>query len=125
MNAKILGALLGFLAFRYVGLVVGFIVGFFIDKGAASYKASHKSGRVGEFEAAEQSAATLAECYKALGVPFGACKSDVKKAYHKKCKELHPDLLQSKGLSDAALEAVAKELRTVVQAYEYIIRHGR
>lgn len=125
MNAKILGALLGFLAFRYVGLVVGFVVGFFIDKGAASYKASHKDGRVGESDTVGQSANDLAECYKILGVPYGACKSDVKKAYHKKCKELHPDLLQSKGLSDAALDAVAKELRTVVQAYEYIIRRGR
>lgn len=122
MNAKILGALLGFLAFRYVGLIVGFIVGFFIDKGAASYK---RGKAYNEFDATEQTALTLAECYKILGVHYGACKSDVKKAYHKKCKELHPDLLQSKGLSDAALDAVAKELRKVVQAYEYIIRHGR
>lgn len=122
MNAKILGALLGFLAFRYVGLIVGFIVGVFIDKGAASYKKGKASN---EFDATEQTAPTLAECYKTLGVPYGACKSDVKKAYHKKCKELHPDLLQSKGISDAALDAVAKELRKVVQAYEYIIRHGR
>ena len=122
MNAKILGALLGFLAFRYVGLIVGFIVGFFIDKGSASYKNRRNCC---EFDASEQNALTLVECYKTLGVPYGACKSDVKKAYHKKCKELHPDLLQSKGLSDAALDAVAKELRKVVQAYEYIIRHGR
>lgn len=64
----------------------------------------------------------LAEAYSVLGVKPGAPASEVKSVYRRKCKELHPDVLRSKGLGEFAMKAIEEELRKVTEAYELIMR---
>ena len=63
--------------------------------------------------------------YVILGVPRSATDNEIKKAYHQKCKELHPDVLRSKGLGDFALKTLESELARINQAYETIKKYRK
>ena len=54
----------------------------------------------------------MQDCYKILGVPQNATASEIKRAYRKKAKELHPDL--SSGTETSA------QFQELVKAYEIL-----
>ena len=54
----------------------------------------------------------MQDCYKILGVPQNATASEIKRAYRKKAKELHPDL--SSGAETSA------QFQELVKAYEIL-----
>lgn len=62
----------------------------------------------------------LMEAYATLGLPFDTPIEEVKKVYRAKCKELHPDILRSKGVGEYAIEAMESELKRLNEAYEKI-----
>lgn len=90
-------------------------------------KKSSSSGK-GEKSSSESepsgSQMTLAEAYAILGVDFGTDKDSVKKIYRQKCKDLHPDVLRSKGLGDFAVKVLEQELQKVNDAYSVIEKYG-
>ena len=67
----------------------------------------------------------LMEAYATLGLPFDTPIEEVKKVYRAKCKELHPDILRSKGVGEYAIEAMESELKRLNEAYEKIKNSGR
>lgn len=67
----------------------------------------------------------LKDAYATLGLNENANFSEVKSAYRKKCKELHPDVLRSKGLGESALKVLENELRKVSDAYTLIEKYNR
>lgn len=67
----------------------------------------------------------LIEAHAALGVPFGAPFGEVKKVYRAKCKELHPDVLRSKGVGEYAIAAMESELKRINEAYNTIKNSAR
>lgn len=84
---------------------------------------AYSGGNYGSYAGGAQTAsAELSEAYGILGVEVGAPIEEVKKAYHGKCKELHPDVLRSKGVGEAAIKAVEAELKRVNDAYGLIKR---
>lgn len=62
----------------------------------------------------------LARHYKTLGVEANASDSELKKAYREKCREWHPDVLQSKGLPPEMLKKAEVEMKNINAAYEAI-----
>lgn len=64
----------------------------------------------------------LAESYAVLGVKPGAPLDEIKAVYRKKCKDLHPDVLRSKGLGEFAMKAIEAELARVNEAYDKIMK---
>lgn len=67
----------------------------------------------------------LAEAYAVLGVKPDASLDEIKTIYRKKCKDLHPDVLRSKGLGEFAMKAIEAELVKVNDAYERIMKARR
>ena len=67
----------------------------------------------------------LAEAYATLGVASDASFEEIKKVYHAKCKELHPDVLRSKGVGDYAIAAMESELKRINDAYSLIKNFNR
>lgn len=67
----------------------------------------------------------LAEAYAVLGVKPDASLDEIKTIYRKKCKDLHPDVLRSKGLGEFAMKAIEAELIKVNEAYERIMKARR
>ena len=67
----------------------------------------------------------LAEAYAVLGVKPGAAAEEIKNVYRKKCKDLHPDVLRSKGLGEFAMKAIEAELARVNEAYDKIMKARR
>lgn len=73
------------------------------------------------FGAAYQPAASQAEDpYKLLGISRGASDADVKKAYRKLVRELHPDQLIAKGLPKEFISRANNRLAAVNTAYDRI-----
>jgi len=56
--------------------------------------------------------------YGTLGVPKGASKSDIKKAYYKEAKKCHPD-------TNAGDPAAAKKFAQLTEAYEVLSDEGK
>ncbi|MBO7521904.1 MAG: TerB family tellurite resistance protein [Opitutales bacterium] len=67
----------------------------------------------------------LAQAYAILGVKPGASTDEIKTVYRKKCKDLHPDVLRSKGLGEFAMKAIEAELAKVNEAYDKIMKARR
>ena len=68
---------------------------------------------------------SLSEAFALLGVSPDASADEIKRAYRRKCKELHPDILRSKGLGEVALKALERELSRVNDAYETIKKYKK
>lgn len=62
----------------------------------------------------------LAQCYELLGCAPTASDSEVKKAYHAKCKEFHPDKVQALNLDASFVEFAKARMQAINQAYETI-----
>lgn len=58
--------------------------------------------------------------YEILGVPRTATNSEIKKAYHSKAKELHPDRLRAQGLPEELLKKANEKMATVNAAWAQI-----
>ncbi|MBO6102167.1 MAG: TerB family tellurite resistance protein [Opitutales bacterium] len=69
--------------------------------------------------------AALKDAYAVLEIEEFAPFEKVKSAYRKKCKELHPDVLKSKGLGEYATKLLENELRRVNEAYKLIEKHSK
>lgn len=67
----------------------------------------------------------LANAYDTIGAKYGAPMSEVKKIYHAKCKDLHPDVLRSRGIGEYAVAALEAELKRINDAYEIIKKHSK
>lgn len=121
MIGKILGGIIGFRIAGVAGMLVGTLVGHFaVDENMAKKSAKNrqeKNTTKPSFNRDE-----IENAYQALGLKPDATIRQVKAAYHKKCKELHPDLLQNKGLGESALNALEAELRRVSDAYQKILQ---
>jgi len=63
----------------------------------------------------------IEEYYKILECPVDASDSEIKKAYHKKVMEFHPDRLASKDLPEAFIKFANEQLNRVREAYEIIM----
>ena len=88
---------------------------------------SHSYGRAHSGHSKSRSPQTelgssLKEAYAVLGVSPNASTDEVKKAYRQRCKELHPDVLRSKGIGDYALKVIEEELRRINDAYEQVLK---
>lgn len=67
----------------------------------------------------------LSEAYAVLGVEPSASDAEIKRVYREKCRELHPDILKSKGIGDYALKALQDELCRVNDAYSLIQKYRK
>ena len=56
-----------------------------------------------------------------LGLPPNASDDDIRKAYRKKVKELHPDRLQAQGLPEAMLKQASERMAAINAAYARLI----
>jgi len=54
------------------------------------------------------------DCYQILGVTSSASAAEIKRAYRRKAKELHPDVHESRGSVDVAVAG----MRELIDAYE-------
>lgn len=72
------------------------------------------------FGAASKPASKSADPYKLLGVARSASDADVKKAYRKLVRELHPDQLIAKGLPKEFINRANNRLAAVNTAYDQI-----
>ena len=54
------------------------------------------------------------DCYDVLGIPKGASKDDIKKAYRKLARKHHPDA------SDESPEIAEKKFKEISEAYEVL-----
>ena len=55
-----------------------------------------------------------------LGVATDADNETIKKAWHERCKEFHPDFLHCKGVSEEVIKLAERALQKINAAYEYI-----
>ncbi|EED36812.1 co-chaperone DjlA [Luminiphilus syltensis NOR5-1B] len=67
---------------------------------------------------------SVADAYRALGVPSEATDSEVKKAYRKLMSENHPDKLIAKGVPDDLIRLATERSQEISTAYE-VIRNAR
>ena len=121
MWGKFFGALIGFRLAGPVGAVVGALVGHFGYDEIRAYKSQKSAGSPPPPPRPQGYYSRLEKAYETLGLKPGATLREVKSSYRRKCKELHPDVLQNKGLGEAAMKALEAELRRVTEAYETIL----
>ncbi len=62
----------------------------------------------------------VAEAYRTLGVPFGATKAEVKRAYRELAKECHPDMLRSRGATDGEIAAATERMSRINAAWRLL-----
>ena len=63
---------------------------------------------------------TLEESFRILGVPETAPADEVKKAWRKKVREIHPDRMQGRGMSAEIIDRAKEEIQKINKAYETI-----
>ena len=102
---------------------------------AAKRVALHKAARALDVDAEEfmgssagrtaaaPSVSALEAAYETLGVSKNATNDEIRRVFRAKCKDLHPDILRSKGIGDFAMKALEEELCRVKDAYETIRKH--
>lgn len=71
-------------------------------------------------ETAAEGSKSLAVYYEILGCTEAASDAEVKSAYRRKCRDFHPDRVQSKGLPEEFISFAEKEMQRINQAYEEI-----
>lgn len=69
-----------------------------------------------------QSAPSRAQDLALLGLPATATDDDIKRAYRRKVKELHPDRLQAQGLPEAMLRQASERMAAINAAYARLIK---
>ena len=121
MWGKFFGALIGFRLAGPVGAVVGALVGHFGYDEIRANKSQKGAGSPPPPPRPQGYYSRLEKAYETLGLKPGASLREVKSSYRRKCKELHPDVLQNKGLGESAMKALEAELRRVTEAYETIL----
>jgi len=89
------------------------------SQGGSDYRRSSSSS---SSSGAATGTSALTEAYQRLGIPSSATDAEVKKAWHRKVQEFHPDRLQGKGLSDSFLQFANSEMQKINDAYEAIRR---
>lgn len=104
-----------------MGAVVGALVGHFGYDEIRAKKSDKERRTYTPPPRPESYSSRLKTAYETLGLKPGATLREVKSSYRRKCKELHPDVLQNKGLGEAAMKALEAELRRVTEAYETIL----
>ncbi|MEA1891865.1 MAG: TerB family tellurite resistance protein [Campylobacterota bacterium] len=62
----------------------------------------------------------ISDAYKLLGVDENDDISVIKKAYRKKIREYHPDIIKSQNRGEAYMEEATKKTQEINQAYEMI-----
>ena len=92
------------------------------NSSSSNSRSSYSGSRAGPYTAYSQE---LAEACAVLGVKPGAPLDEIKSVYRKKCKDLHPDVLRSKGLGEFAMKAIEAELVRVNEAYDKIMKSRR
>ncbi|MBQ8754126.1 MAG: TerB family tellurite resistance protein [Lentisphaeria bacterium] len=70
--------------------------------------------------AAQGGAQNLNVYYEILGCTEAATDDEIKSAYRKKCRDFHPDRIQSKGLPEEFISFAEKEMQRINQAYDEI-----
>ena len=65
-------------------------------------------------------ARTAEESFRILGVPETAPADEVKKAWRKKVREIHPDRMQGRGMSAEIIDRAKEEIQKINKAYETI-----
>lgn len=60
--------------------------------------------------------------YAILGIAEGAADDEVKRAYHSRVREVHPDKWSGAGLPEEAIAAVNKRMARVNDAYHRILK---
>ncbi len=68
------------------------------------------------------SVAGLEKYYEILGVDSSASDSEVKKAYHKKVAEFHPDKIAGKGLPPEFIKFANEQMVQINEAYDAIMK---
>lgn len=68
----------------------------------------------------QQSGPSLEDAYAVLGVKASDDEKTVKRAYHKRMAEHHPDKLASKGLPEQAMEIAKNKTQDIQAAYELV-----
>lgn len=63
-----------------------------------------------------------AEDLALLGLEPGASDDDIRRAYRRKVKELHPDRLQAQGLPEAMLKQASERMAAINAAYSRLIK---
>lgn len=86
--------------------------------GRKSYQSSNNGGP----SRSSRNHSSMTEEYAILGVSHSASLAEIKTAYRNKCKELHPDILRSKGIGNYAMKVIEEELRKINDAYDKIIK---
>lgn len=66
---------------------------------------------------------TLNECYRVLGVRPGASAEDIKAAYRRLARQLHPDASQSQGSGHPHPAQITEQFIRVTTAYKHLIAH--
>lgn len=84
-----------------------------------------RGGSNGGGASREVSRSELSEAYAVLGVEPSASDAEIKRVYREKCRELHPDILKSKGIGNYALKALQDELCRVNDAYSLIQKYRK
>ncbi len=64
--------------------------------------------------------ASIGDAYKLLGVSESDDMSVIKKAYRKKVREFHPDIIKSQDRGEAYMEQATQKTQEINQAYEMI-----
>lgn len=64
---------------------------------------------------------SIDEYYAILECSKDATDSEIKRAYHKKVKEFHPDTLASKDLPESFIKFANEQMNIIREAYEVIM----
>lgn len=62
----------------------------------------------------------LSDCYSLLGVAPSASERELKSAYRRKARELHPDTLRARGLPEELLQKATEEMAALNAAWDRI-----
>jgi len=66
---------------------------------------------------------SLAKHYEVLGVPQGASKAEIKKAYRQKVSEFHPDKIEGKGLPPEFIKFANDKVAEINGSYDAVMAH--
>lgn len=73
-------------------------------------------------ERLSDSEGNLAEAYEVLGCTEDASIEEIKSQYRRRCKDYHPDNLESKGLAEDFLQYANQKMSERREAYETVMK---